>query len=99
MINRYNNVLYNNYYLVIVFSNDLLLNEGLIYSLKNVLRMNNTIKDINLVYNFIIKNNFRKIIFVDYIVEYYELINMFNGKYEIDFIFTKSVSSLCDETN
>ena len=99
MIDKQDNITYNNDYLVITTNNNLLLNEGLSYSFNSVITMNNTIDDMNFICDFIIKNNYIKIIFVDYITEYYEIMNRLNGKYEISFIFTKSISSLCEEDN
>lgn len=99
MIEKNTDIIYNGKYVLIVPNVSELLTQGFVYSFDNVIHMDNCIEDIDCVYNFINKNNFLDIIFVDFILEYSELITRLNGKYNIKFIFTKSLSSLCDELN
>lgn len=99
MIDKNTDVIYNDRYVLIVPNQSELLTQGFVHSFNNVIHMCNSIEDIDSVYNFINRNNFLDIIFVDYILEYFELITRLNGKYNIKFIFTKSLSSLCDELN
>ena len=99
MIDKNTDIIYNDKYVLIINNLSELLTEGFTYSFKNVIEMNNSIEDIDKTYNFINKNNFLDIIFVDYIYEYSELITKLNGKNKIKFIYTKSLSSLCDELN
>ena len=99
MIDKNTDIIYNGKYVLIVPNHSELLIQGFAYSFENVIYMNNTIEDVESVYKFIERNNFLDVIFVDYILEYSELITKFCGKYNIKFIFTKSLSSLCDEVN
>ena len=99
MIDKSTDVIYNGKYILVVPNHSELLIQGFKYSFENVICMNNSIEDVESVYKFIERNNFLDVIFVDYILEYSELITKFCGKYNIKFVFTKSLSSLCDEVN
>ena len=96
MIEKSLDLIYNKKYLVIVptMSKDLM--DAFNYSFKNVILMNNSLDDVDFMKEFINKNNFKKLIFVDYQVEYVQLINSLQKEPLIDFIFTKSLGSLTD---
>ena len=96
MIEKSLDLIYNKKYLVIVptMSKDLM--DAFNYSFKNVILMNNSLDDVDFMKEFINKNNFKKLIFVDYQVEYVQLINSLQVEPLIDFIFTKSLGSLTD---
>ncbi len=97
MIDKNLDIIYNKKYLVIVpsMSKDLL--EAFKYSFKNVILMKNNLDDLDFMTDFINKNNFKKIIFVDYQVEYEQLIGRLKVEPKIDFIFTKSLGTLTDK--
>lgn len=83
-------------YLVIVPSHSKDLYDSFKITFKSVILMNNTIDDTNFIIKFINSNNFGKLIFVDYIDEYAEVINGLYKKYDIKFIYTYSLASLSD---
>lgn len=58
--------------------------------------MKNNIDDINFFIKFINQNSILKIIFVDYQIEYEEVINNLKKSHKIDFIFTKALWALSD---
>ena len=97
MIEKSLDIIYNKKYLVIVpsMTSDLL--ESFRYSFKNVVLMKNDLDDLEFMIDFINKNNFKKIIFVDYQVEYEQLIARLKVEPKIDFIFTRSLGALTDK--
>lgn len=96
MFDKSLDVIYNKKYLVIVPTMSMELFDAFKYSFKNVVLMKNNLDDLEFMINFINSNNFKKIVFVDYQVEYSQLIDKLNGTYEFDFIFTKSIGSFSD---
>ena len=90
-------IIYNKGYLVIVpkMSEDLL--DAFQTTFGNTILMDNTIVDKINTLNFIKQNNFKKIIFVDYQVEYLEIIKSTKKYTKFDFIFTESMASFSDE--
>ena len=97
MIEKSLDIIYNKKYLVIVpsMTSDLL--ESFRYSFKNVVLMKNDLDDLEFMIDFINKNNFKKLIFVDYQVEYEQLIARLKVEPKIDFIFTRSLGALTDK--
>ena len=97
MIEKSLDIIYNKKYLVIVpsMTSDLL--ESFRYSFKNVVLMKNNLDDLEFMIDFINKNNFKKLIFVDYQVEYEQLIARLKVEPKIDFIFTRSLGALTDK--
>lgn len=89
-------VIYNKKYLVIVptMSEELL--DSFNYTFGNSLLMKNDLDEITFYSQFINQNNFQQIIFVDFQLEYVELIDKLEEKHDIKFIFTKSLGSLSD---
>ena len=69
MIEKKLDIIYNKKYLVIVPSMSIDLLESFKYSFKNVILMENSLDDLDFMSEFINKNNFKKLIFVDYQVE------------------------------
>lgn len=96
MLDRNKDIIYNKEYLVVVPKIDELYIEGFSYSFKNTIVMENDVEEINKITNFINNNNFKKLIFVDYKVEYEEIINNLNDNHDISMIFTKSLGALSD---
>ena len=96
MLDRNKDIIYNKEYLVVVPKIDELYIEGFSYSFKNTIVMENDVEKINKITNFINNNNFKKLIFVDYKVEYEEIINNLNDNHDISMIFTKSLGALSD---
>lgn len=97
MIEKNLDIIYNKKYLVIVpsMTSDLL--ESFRYSFKNVVLMKNDLDDLEFMIDFINKNNFKRLIFVDYQVEYEQLIARLKVEPKIDFIFTRSLGALTDK--
>ena len=97
MIEKILDIIYNKKYLVIVpsMTSDLL--ESFRYSFKNVVLMKNDLDDLEFMIDFINKNNFKRLIFVDYQVEYEQLIARLKVEPKIDFIFTRSLGALTDK--
>lgn len=86
-------IIYNKKYLVIVptMSEELL--DSFEYTFGNSLLMKNDLDEISFYTQFINQNNFQQIIFVDFQLEYIELIDKLVGKHDIKFVFTKSLAS------
>lgn len=93
MIEKNLEYIYNLDYLILVPSVDIELFDGFSNTFKNVLLFQNNYEDIEFFKKFIEKNNVKRLIFVDYILEYDYFINLNIKK---DFIFTKSLGSLSD---
>lgn len=93
MIEKNLEYIYNLDYLILVPSVDIELFDGFSNTFKNVLLFQNNYEDIEFFKKFIKKNNVKRLIFVDYILEYDYFINLNIKK---DFIFTKSLGSLSD---
>ena len=89
-------IIYNKKYLVIVptMSEELL--DSFEYTFGNSLLTKNDLDEISFYTQFINQNNFQQIIFVDFQLEYLELIDKLDEKHDIKFIFTKSLASLSD---
>ncbi|MBR4618813.1 MAG: glycosyltransferase [Bacilli bacterium] len=97
MLEKRLDIIYNKRYIVIVPSMSIDLLEGFSYTFGNTILMNNNIDDTEFMIKFINKNNFQKIIFVNYQVEYETLMRGLNRNYHYDFIFTESLASLSDD--
>lgn len=93
MIEKNLEYIYNLDYLILVPSVDIELFDGFSNTFKNALLFQNNYEDIEFFKKFIKKNNVKRLIFVDYILEYDYFINLNIKK---DFIFTKSLGSLSD---
>lgn len=94
MIDKKSDVIYNKKYLVIVpyLCKDLY--ESFRFSFDNVILMEKNISDVDNILKFINRNNFKQLIFVDYLSEYDQIINNLINSSEIKFIFTKALGSL-----
>ncbi len=90
-------IIYNRKYLVIVPSMSEDLYEGFQHSFHNTVLMKNNLDEVEKIAKFINRNNFGQLIFVDYQVEYEQLMEKLNDKHEIKFIFTKSLGGLSDK--
>ena len=88
---------YNLDYLVVVPGKDSALFEAFEYTFGNVLSFNNTVDDMEFLMHFLRKNTVGQIIFVDYYLEYDEIINTLVDEHKIKFIFTGSLGELSDE--
>ena len=88
---------YNLDYLVVVPGKDSALFEAFEYTFGNVLSFNNTVDDMEFLMHFLRKNTVGQIIFVDYYLEYDEIINTLVDEIKIKFIFTGSLGELSDE--
>lgn len=92
MINE--ELIYNLDYITIVPNNSDYL-ELIKYSIKNVITFSKE-SDIQRIMNFTLVNSVKKIIFVDYLTEYDEIIKNIDKNILIDFVFTHKVSSFSD---
>ena len=97
MINKSLEIIYNKKYLVIVPAMSKELFESFAYSFQNTIFMNNNLDDVDFMVEFINKNNFKRLILVDYQVEYVHLLEKIKQEVKIDFIFTKSLGALTDK--
>lgn len=85
-----NDYIYNAKHVVIVPTMDLEYLDSIEFSFGNTILFDNT-KDINIIINFINKNNFKQIIFLDYQLEYFDIINGLKNNHNIKIIFTGSM--------
>ena len=76
MIEKNLEYIYNLDYLILVPSVDIELFDGFSNTFKNVLLFQNNYEDIEFFKKFIKKNNVKRLIFVDYILEYDYFINL-----------------------
>ncbi len=96
MIEKSLNIIYNKKYLVIIPEIIKELQEAFEHTLGNTIILKQGMTETEIITNFINQNNYRKLIFVDYAVEYNTIINKLKENHEIKFIFTKSLGSLSD---
>lgn len=92
MLNKKSDYIYNERHVVVVPTMSLEYLEGLEYSFKNTILFDNT-SGIDLIIDFINKNNFKQIILVDYQIEYHDIIEKLKEKHDIKIIFTKSMGA------
>lgn len=89
-------IIYNLEYLVIVPKMTKDLYENIHETFENTILIDNNVEDLNFIIDFINKNNFRQLIFVDFQEEYTQIINGLNNSHEIKFIYTGSLGALSD---
>ena len=89
-------ILYNEKYLVIVPATLVCYIDSLKYCFKNVIAFDSK-KDVDKLINFINKNNFGQLIFVDYVYEYEEVINCLSNTHEIKCLFLGSLGGFSDQ--
>ena len=89
-------IIYNLEYLVIVPKMTKDLYENIHETFENTILIDNNVEDLNFIIDFINKNNFRQLIFVDFQEEYTQIINGLNNLHEIKFIYTGSLGALSD---
>lgn len=92
MIDKDSSYIYNKKFIVVVPTMSLEYLEELNYSFGNTIIFDNT-KNLNSTINFINENNFEQIIFVDYQLEYYDIINSLKNKNKVKLIFTKAMGA------
>ena len=97
MIEKNFEYIYNLDYLICVPTLDANLYHGFSATFNNVILFNNQIKEYKFMQQFLKVNNIKKIIFVDHIMEFDEVIKNLDEQIEIEFIFTRSLSALSDE--
>lgn len=98
MIENTNDLIYNLDYVVCLPKSYSDLLDGFTFSFGNVILFENKSEDVIKFTKFINENNIKKIIFINYYLEYNTILNNLNSKKEILFVFTHSVSSLSDST-
>ena len=99
MIEKNLEYIYNLDYIICVPSNAKNLYEGFTSTFKNVVLFNNTVEDSSFFKQFFKQNNIKKVIFVDYLYEYDEIIRNLSSDTIIHFILTKALGRLSDEIN
>ena len=87
---------YNLDYLVVVPLKDIDLLDALTYTFGNTLLFENSVSDVEFLTKFLRKNVVGKLIFVDYYVEYDEIINTLVEEHSIEFVFTGYLGQLSD---
>lgn len=99
MLEKNLDIIYNLDHIVIAApsANEIL--KGLAFSIGNVFSIEKVLDDIDFLKKIVIQNNIRKVIFVDYLIEFNELINAIPNEVEIEFIYSKSLASLSDDYN
>ncbi len=99
MIEKNLDYIYNLDYLIFVPELDSNLLPSFQTTFKNVVVFNNNIKEYELLQKFLKVNNIKKVIFVDYILEYEYVIDSIYDSIEVEFIFTRTLSALSDYYN
>lgn len=99
MIEKNLDIIYNLDYIVVTAPSSFNILDGLVYSMGNVISIDKVIDDIDFLKKFLIQNNIRKVIFVDYLVEFNDIINSISNEIEVEFIYSKSLASLSDDYN
>ena len=87
-------VIYNFDYIVCMPQYDAELYENFKYSFKNVFLIKDNIQDTKNITEFIKNNNVRKVIFVDFLLEYNGIIRKIDLDIDVKFILTKSLASI-----
>ena len=95
-IDRTFDIDYNLDYLIIVPKKDLRLFDAFTYTFGNTLLFENSVSDVEYLNSFIKNNTIGRLIFVDYYLEYDEVINSLIDEHKIDFIFTGYLGELSD---
>lgn len=96
MLEKNLDIIYNLDYIVVVPPSSFDILEGFTYSMGNVFSIDKVIDDIELLKQFIMQNNIRKVIFVDYLAEFKDVINAISNEIEVEFIYSKPLASLSD---
>ena len=94
MLDKNLDIIYNKPYVVIVPTTAQHLLDGFKYTFGNTILVNNTVKDYEQTLDFLTNNNFKKIILVDYKLEYDKFIYRFKDTCEFNFIFTGTLGGL-----
>ncbi len=95
MIDKTSDIIYNLDYVVCLPAYDQSLLESFIFTFQHVMMIENNENDIQSTIQFFKKNNIKKVIFVDYYLEYQVILNGI-GQIDVAFIFTRSLASLSD---
>lgn len=97
MLEKNLDIIYNKPYLVVVPSSAKELLEGFAYSFGNTILLEDTQKDCERTLNFITKNNFGKIVFVNYHQNYEGILYHIKKTHKLEFIYTGNVGNLSNE--
>ena len=87
---------YNLDYLVIVPKKSIRYLDAFTYTFGNTLLFENNISELEFLMKFLRKNTVGRLVFVDYYVEYDEIINTLVEEHDIDFVFTGHLGELSD---
>ncbi len=90
-------ICYNLDYLVIVPLKDKHLFDDIAFTLGNALLFENSVEDTEFLIQFLKSNTIGQLIFVDYYIEYDEIISTLVDEHSIKFVFTKSLGELSNE--
>ncbi len=87
-------VIYNFDYIVCMPQYDVELYESFKYSFENVFLIKDNIKDTKSITDFIKNNNVKKVILVDFLLEYNKIIREIDLDIDVKFVLTKSLASI-----
>ncbi len=90
-------IIYNKKYLILVPTISKEFYESISYTFGNTLLFENGIDDAEFYTDFINQNNFKEIIFVDYQLEYEQILNNLKKEHIVKCIFTKTLGSLSNQ--
>lgn len=87
-------IIYNLDYIVCIPQYDYNLYDAFKYSFKNVILIKDNVSDVNNIISFIKNNNIKQVIFVDFLLEYNNVVKTIDLDIEIKFILTKTLASI-----
>lgn len=87
-------IIYNLDYIICIPQYDYNLYDAFKYSFKNVILIKDNVSDINNIISFIKNNNIKQVIFVDFLLEYNDVVKTIDLDIEIKFILTKTLASI-----
>lgn len=90
-------ILYNLDYVVCIPNYDRELKEAFEYSFENTYFLEDNVEDTAEFLNFIKRNNIKSIIFVNFLIEYLNIIKSISSSIEIKFIYTKQLAYMSNE--
>ncbi len=96
-MNYNDDVIHNKNYLLIIPTISKQYFKYLNYSFNNIILFNNK-KDLESIINFINNNNFKQLIFVDYVPEYLDIINSIKNKHIYKILFTYSLGGFSNKS-
>ena len=87
-------IIYNLDYIVCLPQYDSSLYEAFSYSFRNVILIKDNVSDVEKIIQFVKNNNIKNVIFVDFLLEYNNIIKTIDLDVEVKFILTKPLASI-----